>query len=99
MITKNQNKVKTVLTLAAVALAVCAGPTLAVVPVPTGINPATGVAWANGDIYRLAFFTSASTDALSADIATYNAWVQGLADASTAYDIGADDGVTWKVIG
>ena len=64
-----------------------------------GNNPATGVPWAAGDQYRLAFFTSATTTAEFSDIATYNAWVQGLADASTVYDIGAADGATWKVIG
>ncbi|MHC4740453.1 MAG: M60 family metallopeptidase, partial [Planctomycetota bacterium] len=64
-----------------------------------GINPATGAPWAEGDTYRFAFFTSATTNAVSADISTYNAWVQGLANASTAYNIGASDGATWKVIG
>ncbi len=64
-----------------------------------GINPATGAPWALGDQYRFAFHTSASRTAESADIADYNLWVQGLADATTAYDIGADEGVTWKVIG
>ena len=80
-------------------MAAFAGPALAAIPTPSGINPATGVDWAKGDTYRLAFFTSGMHDAVSADIAVYNTWVQGLADASTAYDIGADDGVTWKVIG
>ena len=63
------------------------------------INPAIGQQWVAGDQYRLAFFTSATTDATSSDISTYNTWVQGLADASTVYDIGADEGVTWKAIG
>jgi hypothetical protein len=63
-----------------------------------GINPATSAAWAEGDTYRLAFFTSATTDATSSDIATYNTWVQGLANATTAYDIGVDESVVWKVI-
>ena len=97
MITRN--RYKTVLILAALALAVFAGPALAAIPVPTGINPATGVDWAKGDVYRLAFHTSASRTAEETDIAVYNEWVQGLANASTVYDIGADDGVTWKVIG
>ena len=62
-------------------------------------NPATGAPWAPGDQYRLVFHTSAKTTAESSDIATYNTWVQSLADATTAYDIGADDGVVWKAIG
>ncbi len=104
-----QNRIKTVLILAVVALAVFAGPAqagplegeLGILTADTlaGNNPATGAPWAVGDQYRFAFHTSAKTTATSADITTYNAWVQGLADASTAYDIGADDGVTWKVIG
>ena len=65
----------------------------------SGNNPATGAAWATGDHYRLAFFTSATTAATSSDISTYNTWMQGLADATTAYDIGAAEGVTWKAIG
>jgi len=64
-----------------------------------GVNPATGVPWAEGDQYRFAFHTSERTTAQSSDISTYNAWVQGLADTSTAYNIGANDGATWKAIG
>ena len=64
-----------------------------------GNNPATGLPWAPGDQYRFAFHTSEKTTATSADITTYNEWVQGLANASTAYNIGAVDGVTWKAIG
>jgi len=64
-----------------------------------GTNPATGEPWANGDNYRFAFFTSVGTDATSADISTYNAFVQDLANATTVYDIGADEGVTWNIIG
>jgi len=58
-----------------------------------GINPATGAPWALGDQYRFAFHTSEKTTAVSADITTYNAWVQGLADAA---GLGA---ATWKAIG
>ena len=58
-----------------------------------GINPATGVAWAAGDTYRLIFVTSADTACVSTDIGTYNAFVQGLADAA---GLGS---VTWKVVG
>ncbi|MHC4743277.1 MAG: hypothetical protein ACYS8Z_15285, partial [Planctomycetota bacterium] len=63
-----------------------------------GNNPATGAPWAVGDEYRFAFHTSATTAATFTDIGNYNAWVQGLADASPL-NIGADDGATWKVIG
>jgi len=107
MITRN--RIRTLLTLAAMAMAIFAGPAqagplegeLGILTPGTlaGNNPATGAPWAVGDQYRFAFHTSATTAATSADIATYNAWVQGLANASTAYNIGADDGVTWKVIG
>ncbi|MCF7954381.1 MAG: hypothetical protein K9M75_01130 [Phycisphaerae bacterium] len=48
----------------------------------TGTNPATGQAWAIGDTYRLIFVTSSGTQATSTDIATYNSFVQGLADAA-----------------
>jgi len=64
-----------------------------------GNNPATGLPWKAGDQYRFVFHTSQTTTATSSDIETYNAWVQSLADASTVYNIGADDGVTWKAIG
>jgi len=102
-----RKRICTVVTFAAVALALFAGSAQALegqlgILTPgtlSGNNPATGVPWAVGDQYRFAFFTSEKTIAESADIATYNAWVQGLADASTAYDIGAGDGVTWNVIG
>jgi hypothetical protein len=97
------------LTLAVVVMAVFAGASQAVplkgelgILTPetlAGNNPATGSPWAVGDQYRFAFHTSATITAESPDIATYNTWVQGLANASTAYDIGADDGVTWKAIG
>jgi len=101
-------KAKMKLILLAVAMAIFAGPALAgqlagqlgILTPETlaGNNPATGVPWVVGDQYRLAFHTSATTAATSADIATYNAWVQGLADASPL-NIGANFGATWKVIG
>ena len=107
MTTKKQ--IRTVLTLAAAALAVLAGPAqvgalegeLGILTPGTlaGNNPATGAPWADGDQYRFAFFTSATTAATEPNILYYNAFVQDLANASTAYDIGADDGVTWNVIG
>jgi hypothetical protein len=67
--------------------------------VPTGTNPKTGQPWANGDSYRLIFITSAGTPATSTDIEFYNTFAQTAADNSTAYDIGAADGYTWKVVG
>jgi hypothetical protein len=59
------------------------------------INPATGNVWAIGDKYRLAFVTRATTQATSTDIATYNTFVQGVANTSTL-NLGS---ATWKVIG
>lgn len=62
-----------------------------------GINPATGVAWAEGDSYRLIFLSSTTTDAMSPDIATYNAFVQETAEASTAFpELG---NATWTMMG
>jgi hypothetical protein len=70
---------------------------LDVVNANAGINPATGQPWAAGDTYRLVFITSQTTDAQSADIATYNAFVQGVAAASTTYpDLGNGQ---WKIMG
>jgi hypothetical protein len=104
-----RNNFKTILTLATVAMAVFVGAAqaiplrgqLSILTAETlvGNNPATGAPWAAGDQYRFAFHTSATITAVSADIATYNTWVQGLANTSTAYNITADDGVTWKAIG
>ena len=62
-----------------------------------GKNPATGNTWQAGDTYRFVFTTSAITQATSADIATYNALVQGLANASSL-GIGAAKGATWKAL-
>ncbi|MHC4693630.1 MAG: fibronectin type III domain-containing protein, partial [Planctomycetota bacterium] len=101
-------KAKMKLILLAVLIAILAGPVqasqlageLGILTPETlsGNNPATGAPWVVGDQYRLAFHTSATTNATSVDIATYNAWVQGLADASPL-NIGANFGGTWKVIG
>jgi len=110
MNTRNQNKIKAVVTLAAVAMAVFAGLAQAQTypygeigiltsEILNGNNPATDEPWADGDTYRFVFITSTMQGAEPSDITTYNALVQGLADATTAYDIGADEGVTWKVIG
>ncbi len=62
-----------------------------------GINPATGNLWQAGDKYRLIFVTSGTTTCNSTDIVTYNTFVQGLANASTAFP--ALGSVTWKVVG
>ena len=103
-----KNRFKTILTLAAVAMALFAVSAhaaqlqgqLGILTPDTlaGNNPATGAPWAPGDQYRFVFHTSAKTTAESADISTYNAWVQGLANLSPL-NIGADDGATWKAIG
>lgn len=57
-----------------------------------GINPVTNAAWAAGDQYRLVFVTSAARDALSGDVADYNAFVQNVAVSG---GLGA---VTWNAI-
>ncbi len=68
-----------------------------------GNNPATGEPWKVGDPYRFAFHTNSETGSVtgneSSDITYYDGFVQGLANASEAYPISEDDGVTWKVIG
>jgi hypothetical protein len=58
------------------------------ITVPTGLNP--------GDTYRLAFLTSKLRDATSTNIADYNAFVTGVANAVPEL---ATLGTTWKVIG
>ena len=63
-----------------------------------GINPATGVAWALGDTYRLIFVTSGTTVCTSTDIATYNSFVQVLANAA-GLGTSALGPVTWKAVG
>jgi hypothetical protein len=57
------------------------------IPVPTGLNP--------GDKYHLAFVSSTARNALSTDIAVYDAFVQTAANAA---GIGNSVGVTWYVI-
>ncbi len=61
-----------------------------------GINPATGLAWQNGDTYRLAFVTSGTILGTSTDISTYNAFVNAAADNSTTYSNLGD--VNWSAI-
>ena len=65
-------------------------------PLPTGVNPATGVAWVPGDIYHLAFVTSTTHTASDPNIATYNTFVNAVAATSTLTDI---NHIEWRVIG
>lgn len=58
----------------------------AIVALPTGLNP--------GEQYRLAFVTSGTTDALSTNIAFYNAFVQAAADGSALLALDLE----WKAI-
>jgi len=57
-----------------------------------GFNPATRQPWKMGDHYRLAFVSSAPTKAESSDLATYDAFLQKLAEE-------AGIGGTWKILG
>lgn len=76
------NRNKTVLALAVMSLAVFAAAAQAEIIGPLGGGP-----------YRLAFVGSVHHNAVSPDIADYNAHMQGLADAAGLGD------VTWNVIG
>ena len=69
---------------------VALGGTAAAVPIttPTDLNP--------GDQYRLAFVTSADTQAVSTDIADYNAFVTAAANTQAAL---VTLGTTWTAIG
>jgi hypothetical protein len=86
---------KRLLPLAATAFALAAAPAhgavigqLGVLDSATGLNP--------GDQYRLVFITSATTNATSADITTYNTFVQGVANSSTTFpDLG---NATWNIV-
>lgn len=57
------------------------------ITIPAGLNP--------GDQYRLAFVTSTTRDALSSDIADYNAFVTAAANSQAAL---AALGTTWMAI-
>jgi hypothetical protein len=75
--------------IATLVLAVAAGSVAAVpITVPVALNP--------GESYRLAFVTSTSRDATSADIADYNAFVTAVANTQAEL---AALGTTWMVIG
>ena len=102
MITRN--RIKSLLTLAIVAMVTMATSANAGLPTElgildstanSGINPATGESWAFGDTYRLVFVTSGTSAATEPNIAYYNEFVQGVADASA---LGLAD-ATWMVIG
>ena len=56
--------------------------------VPVGLNP--------GDIYHVIFVSSTKRDAISSDIADYDAHVQAAADAA---GIGTSIGVNWLALG
>ncbi len=87
-------KKQKLLMLAAVILAVLAGPAMADLPEPSGTNPQTGVGWADGDLYRLAFVTSSNPGgATDPNILHYNDVVQTLANAAGLGD------ATWYCIG
>ncbi len=66
-----------------------AGVISSVLFVPTGLNP--------GDTYHIAFITNGAHNALSSDIAGYNAFVQSQAEEAGA--ITESWGVEWNVIG
>ena len=63
----------------------------------SGINPATGAPWAEGDTYRLAFVSIETNLADSTFIDDYNTFIQNVANNSAAFPNLGD--VTWKVIG
>ena len=73
--------------LTAAVLGVAASVANAAIVVPPSLNP--------GDKYHLAFVSSTSRNALSSDIADYNAFVQSAADAA---GFGITEGVTWYVL-
>ena len=58
------------------------------------VNPGTAEPWKNGDTYHLAFVTSTSFTTPDSNIATYNGFVQGVANNATN-NLGS---VTWKAI-
>jgi hypothetical protein len=60
-------------------------------------NPATGVAWAEGDQYHLAFITSNVLDATSTDINDYDAFVQSVADGGSSV-VATAGAVSWKAM-
>ena len=64
---------------------------------PTGVNPGTGLPWAPGDKYHLAFVTRGTTQATSSDIADYDQFVN--TEAQLPGSAVAGYAVTWFVIG
>jgi len=82
----NLSRLTSALVLAVIGLAPLAASAVPVT-LPTGLNP--------GDQYRLAFVTSTSRNAMSSDIADYNAFVTGV--ANTVPELLAL-GTTWTAI-
>ena len=64
-------------------------------PQPAGINPGTGVAWANGDKYQLVFVTSTTSGYADPNIAPYNAFVNAAAAGSSLPGI---PHIAWKAM-
>ena len=89
-----RNRIKTVLTIAVVMIALLASASSAVEVVGElgildltangGINPNTGVAWAAGDTYRLAFHTDGKINATSNDPGVYDAFATAQAQQNAA---------------
>ncbi len=71
-----------------VSLGLCAPAAATPITVPTSLNP--------GDEYRLAFVTSDERNGASSQIASYNAFVTGVANTQPAL---TSLGTTWKAIG
>lgn len=84
MIRTNAIAVTVMLLLCAVSLPVCAGPV-----VPAGLSP--------GDKYQLVFITDGTINAMSADIAVYNAFAQAQAELNPSLT-GTDMGAQWKAL-
>jgi len=88
-----KNSIKIALTVFLTVIAILSVCAEADIVQPSGINPATGVAWEPGNRYRLAFITSTDQTAESPDIAHYNLLMQAAASAAGLGE------ATWKVIG
>jgi hypothetical protein len=76
-----------------ITLFAIAGMVLALAPAAQAAFPASGQ-------YRIMFLTLSQTDSSSADITTYNAFVQAEADASSVVLNGVDvNSLTWNAVG
>jgi hypothetical protein len=65
-------------------------------PMPLGINPATGILWQPGDSYQLVFVTSTITAATNPSITYYNTFVN---TAATGSSVSGVPNIVWKAIG